>query len=199
MTCGIYKLTFSNGQFYIGKSINIEKRWLQHFDKMHKGTAAALIQQQYARHGLPKAEIIYECNEDHIDLVEESLIFRMCPPLNTTYTRDRLCSTDKALENINLSAFLSCSTLEHLSEIVKLRATNDNLCETVNTLVNIGERLREQRNEEELKADTSKRIRILEEKAVCKSLEVANANNIITQLQAQLNYERLPWWSKWLK
>lgn len=197
MTCGIYKLTFSNGQFYIGKSINIEKRWLQHFDKMHKGTAAALIQQQYARHGLPKTEIIYECSEDHIDLVEESLIFRLCPPLNTTYTRDRLRTEDKTLANVDLHPFLTQTTLEHLSEIVKLRAHNSNLCETVNTLVNIGERLHQQRSDEELKADVAKRIRMLEEKVISRALEAANSNRIVADLQAALEYERRPWWQKW--
>ena len=30
MTCGIYKLTFPSGKVYIGQSINIEGRWIEH-------------------------------------------------------------------------------------------------------------------------------------------------------------------------
>lgn len=196
MTCGIYKLTFSNGQFYIGKSINIEKRWLQHFDKMQKGTAAALVQQQYNRHGLPKAEIIYECNEDHIDIVEESVICRLQPPLNSTFTRDRLKTSNQTLNDIDLYPFLQSSTLEHLSEIVKLRSNVDNLCNTINTLVNIGETLAEKRNQEELNHDTSKRIRVLQEQVLHKALEVESAKSAAEALKRALDYEKLSWWQK---
>jgi excinuclease UvrABC nuclease subunit len=52
MTCGIYKLTFSSGLFYIGKSLNIEKRWQQHFDSMQKNKSAAAVQAQYNMLGL---------------------------------------------------------------------------------------------------------------------------------------------------
>ena len=44
MASGIYKLTFKSGNFYIGKSNNIDRRWQEHFDKFKKGTAAKNMQ-----------------------------------------------------------------------------------------------------------------------------------------------------------
>jgi hypothetical protein len=196
MTCGIYKLTFSSGLFYIGKSLNIEKRWQQHFDSMQKNKSAAAVQAQYNMLGFPKTEIIYECHEDHIDLVEESLIFRMKPPLNTTFTRDRLTTKDTTFEGLEIDEFLARSTLSHIGEILILRNNTANLCETVETLMSIGEKLREIRSKEEIESSAGKRIKFLESEIDQYEGILADVHKQVRDVQAELAYHRRPWWEK---
>jgi hypothetical protein len=124
MTSGVYKLTFSSGREYIGKSVDIESRWKQHADKFRKGTAAKLMQQEYDDYGFPDANIIYPCHEDHLDIVEETLIWRNVPLLNGTKGRDRLSVTEsnaEHLRDVNLYPLLHMSTLQHIAEIMRLR------------------------------------------------------------------------------
>lgn len=115
MTSGIYKLTFSSGKFYIGKSINIQNRWQQHFDKFRKGKAAERMQQEFNCCGFPLPEIIYECHADHIDILETLLIhqFRNGNMLNATYAEPD--PTSGAADVINQSQYwLGLGTLQHL-------------------------------------------------------------------------------------
>lgn len=70
MRSGIYSLQFSNGQFYIGKTNDFDRRWVEHFEKMRKGTAAKNMQQAYNNYGFPTTKVIFECHEDHTSLME---------------------------------------------------------------------------------------------------------------------------------
>ena len=70
MKSGIYKLIFSSGKCYIGKSMDIPSRWKQHTDRFKKGDAAGKMQQEYNRCGVPEMEVIFECHSDHIDIME---------------------------------------------------------------------------------------------------------------------------------
>src|SRR5665647_1156020 len=88
MTSGVYKLTFSSGKTYIGKSINIDNRWKQHADKFAKGKAATNMQAEYDICGYPTGSIMCECHDDHIDTVEACFINRFQPELNGTYPPD---------------------------------------------------------------------------------------------------------------
>ena len=74
MASGIYRLTFSSGKYYVGKSLDLETRWKQHFNKFATGKAARPMQLEYDRCGLPQTEVIFECHKDHIDILEELLI-----------------------------------------------------------------------------------------------------------------------------
>lgn len=115
MASGIYRLTFSSGKYYVGKSLDLETRWKQHFNKFATGKAARPMQIEYDRCGLPQTEVIFECHRDHIDILEELLIDQLKTPdmLNTTYPEvDR---TDRVAILINNSKdLLQVSTLEHL-------------------------------------------------------------------------------------
>jgi predicted GIY-YIG superfamily endonuclease len=52
MTIGIYRLIFPNtDKCYIGQSVNIERRYLQHLRDMEKGTAARKMQHAYSIYG----------------------------------------------------------------------------------------------------------------------------------------------------
>lgn len=118
MASGIYRLTFSSGKYYIGKSLDLETRWKQHFNKFATGKAARPMQLEYDRCGLPQTEVIFDCHKDHIDILEELLIEQFKGPdmLNTTYPDCDL--TDKVAILINKSReLLHYSTFEHLEMI----------------------------------------------------------------------------------
>jgi hypothetical protein len=118
MAAGIYRLTFSSNKFYIGKSLDLETRWKQHFNKFATGKAARPMQLEYDRCGLPQTEVIFDCHRDHIDILEELLIQQFKGPdmLNTTYPQCHL--TDEIATLINRSReLLHASTFEHLEMI----------------------------------------------------------------------------------
>lgn len=118
MAAGIYRLTFSSGKFYIGKSLDLETRWKQHFNKFATGKAARPMQIEYDRCGLPQTEVIFNCHQDHIDIMEEWLIdqFKSEDMLNTTYPK--LERTDEIAGLINSSRdLLEQCTWEHLALI----------------------------------------------------------------------------------
>lgn len=74
MTTGIYKLTFLDDSFYIGKSTDIAKRWDQHTKNMQKGTHTVKVQSTYNMYGPPSFDILFECHADHIDIMEAFFI-----------------------------------------------------------------------------------------------------------------------------
>lgn len=74
MSSGIYKLTFSSGMFYYGRSDDIDRRWQEHILAFQNGTAAQRMQLEYNQFGMPQFEVMYECHVDHIDLAESALI-----------------------------------------------------------------------------------------------------------------------------
>lgn len=120
MASGIYRLTFSSGKFYIGKSLDLETRWKQHFNKFATGKAARPMQVEYDRCGLPKTEVIYHCHQDHIDIMEEWLIdqFKCGDMLNTTYPK--LERTEEVAEVINNNReLLQFCTWDHLKLIAQ--------------------------------------------------------------------------------
>ena len=118
MASGIYRLTFSSGKYYVGKSLDLETRWRQHFNKFALGKAARPMQLEYDRCGLPQTEVIFGCHRDHIDILEELLIAQFKGPdmLNTTYPDCEL--TDEVATLINQShELLKQSTFEHIQQL----------------------------------------------------------------------------------
>lgn len=123
MASGIYRLTFSSGKFYIGKSLDLETRWKQHFNKFATGKAARPMQVEYDRCGLPDTEVIFYCHQDHIDIMEEWLIdeYKCGDMLNTTYPK--ITRTDEIATLINRNNdLLKLSTWEHLQLLDALKA-----------------------------------------------------------------------------
>jgi hypothetical protein len=115
MPSGIYRLTFSSGKYYVGKSLDLETRWKQHFNKFATGKAARPMQLEYDRCGLPETQVIFDCHRDHIDILEELLIDQLKGPdmLNSTYPE--VNRTDEVAILINNSRdLLQLSTFEHL-------------------------------------------------------------------------------------
>lgn len=115
MASGIYRLTFSSGKYYIGKSLDLETRWKQHFNKFATGKAARPMQLEFDKCGLPKTEPVFLCHRDHIDILEEWIIDQEKGPdmLNTTYPEvKRTAEIAQLIENSR--ELLKQSTWDHL-------------------------------------------------------------------------------------
>lgn len=75
MTIGIYKLIFKGtDKIYIGQSLNIETRYVQHLNLMKLGKSSKALNTAYIEYGIPTYEILIECNEDELDSLEDSAI-----------------------------------------------------------------------------------------------------------------------------
>ena len=134
MTSGIYSLTFADGIQYVGKSINIEKRWVEHGKSMQLGKASIKMMAAYKEYGLPDGQVLFEIHPDHLDIVECYLINKYRPVLNTTVSNS-ICENefDEIMSDPNL---LKWSTLDHIREILasitrieKLESEVENLLE----------------------------------------------------------------------
>jgi hypothetical protein len=128
MASGIYKLTFASGKFYVGKSIDLESRWLQHANKFTLGTAAKSMQAEYNRCGMPDASVILYCHRDHIDLMEEWFIDQLydADMLNTSKPKVERTPEIAALITHNLE-LLTSGTWQHLQLINELQEKSSTL------------------------------------------------------------------------
>lgn len=205
MKTGIYKITFPSGNFYIGKSIDIDKRWKQHSDAFVKGKHTKNMQAEYDLYGDYTAEVLFECHEDHIDIIEESYIANLCPPLNGTKGRDRLASAADHLE-IFLSYF-NMSTLEHIVGLHNSKNTINNLKEkiaekehNISWLDEFIEKLKIQRSIEEIEYDVGCRIRVLQDawnNSLDRNFKLdAHVAALEVQLKELIAYKKLPWYKK---
>lgn len=186
MTSGVYQLTFSSGARYIGKSIDIETRWQQHWDKMSKGKAAQLVQAEFNRSGAPDPHIVFRCHPDHIDLVEACCIARFQPELNTSRPLDPFAGLADISHILEL---LGDSTLNHVNQIHNLSdkyLKSETKVKTLETRVNT---LMKKRTDQELALDVSNRISELN------SL-LEQARKDYAQATMQLKYYKLPWWER---
>lgn len=195
MISGIYQLTFPDGSRYIGKSINIEERWKQHTEKLKNGKAAKNMQVAWDRWQEFEAEVLFECHPDHIDIMEETLIARCNPELNTTRPMDRLPGISGE-EFDNTIKLFKYSTLNHIKT---LREQEEHLLVAQRNIEHLEEEVEElgtQRNEEEILADVNNRIGRLEidcEHLNNKNKELIESNK---KLKQQLEYANRPWWKK---
>jgi len=90
MDSGIYQLTYQTGETYVGKSIHLQTRWRQHFDKLSKGKAAKNMQDAYeaSDHHYPQTEVLLYCHPDMLDYYEGYFINHLKPPLNTSIPQE---------------------------------------------------------------------------------------------------------------
>lgn len=84
MTSGIYQLTFANGDTYIGKSVDVERRWDQHWKDLENGKhAKPMMQAFYASSMKVDAKLLLEVHPDLLDEYEGLYINEWRPTLNT--------------------------------------------------------------------------------------------------------------------
>ena len=153
MKSGIYKLIFTSGKCYIGKSADIDARWRQHTDRFNKGDTAGKLQQEYNRCGMPQLEVIFECHVDHVDIMETYCVH--------AHDRGLLLNTSipEALEQEDYNKLLmepellKYSTADHVALIASLnkeaheyRADINKMKTTANPLESEIERLKDEVN-----------------------------------------------------
>ena len=190
MTSGIYKLTFRNGDTYIGKSNNIERRWSEHWDKMKRGKAAANMQAAFRRSGEPMGEIMCKCHEDHISLMETYYIRQLRPNLNAAATVAYDNWTEDMLRrNLHL---LGNSTCELISMLAKTQKAMNDFEKCAKDALEYTEILEKKRKDENIAAAGKKLVEEL----------IREKNFLDTENQAltkRIQYLELPWWKRWFR
>ncbi len=129
MTSGIYKLTFDDGTFYIGKSIDVEKRWEQHYNDLKRGKHSKKMQEAYRVNGtMPIAKLLMEAHPDHIDILETIFVQSSLGPLslNTAGTVHVEADDLDLFDNCNPKVW-QISTFEHIRVINYLHDEVDKL------------------------------------------------------------------------
>jgi group I intron endonuclease len=181
MKSGIYCLTFKDGSMYIGKSIDIERRWKEHTDAMSTDRAANKIQAAFNNYGYPSAEILLECHSDHIDLMETYFICKLQPSLNT------VGGVTINNEDLNVlrrrTDLLQLSTAEHILHIEKQETRINGYEKLVNSLINELKQATLDHSMNKLVEALTKQVKDLEE-------EIGSAE------QELIDYKNLPWYKK---
>lgn len=130
MTSGVYLMEFENGKAnYIGKSVDMERRWKEHEKSLVKGNAAYAVQDAFAKYGLPKFSILLECHADHIDLMESIYITQNWDKqlLNTSIPIQVPIDDMALLITASQAKLLGSSTAEHIRLILRMQERVDGL------------------------------------------------------------------------
>lgn len=88
MTSGIYSITHTgSGKFYIGSSVNVERRWLDHKKLLRAGKHHSIhLQRAWSKHGEASFafEILIACALDELQGIEQIAINEFSPVFNMT-------------------------------------------------------------------------------------------------------------------
>lgn len=185
MKSGIYLLKFENGDTYVGKSVDIENRWEQHYNTLMRGNAAEKMQNAFIRYGTPIAKILQYCHTDHIGILESYYVRKLQPTLNSAKTApiDELTyqTIDAAGEKL-----LSYSTAELIHTISKYDTEFENLEDEIIELKKEIDRLKVKRTKEELKTELGMRLKDTKDRL----------NYYEVLAKKCVNYIKLPWYKK---
>lgn len=188
MTSGIYQLTFPSGKRYIGKSIDMDNRWKQHYDKLSKGTAAKNMQYEFNTYGNFSTSVLFECHPDHLDLVEPLLIARCNPELNTTRPEDPFRNMN--MDDINeVAEWFKVSTLSHIFQIQDLSNKYITVSQDNKEKSREINRLSRNRSEKEMNTDLGRQLKAANTKVDDQSITIA-------VMKAKIEYLEQPWWKK---
>lgn len=96
-TCGIYAITTPNGSMYIGSSICIERRWVEHRGLMRRGTHfCRALHNAYKKHGDRLAfSILCECAREDLPRKEQEYIDLLKPVLNTVLSAHNVWASEE--------------------------------------------------------------------------------------------------------
>jgi hypothetical protein len=74
--CGIYKITFPNGHYYYGQSINMKTRKSRHLFELTKGIHSnSRLQNCYNKYKDFTFDIIQECSKEELNSIETKYLF----------------------------------------------------------------------------------------------------------------------------
>ncbi len=125
MISGIYNLTFFDDTYwYIGKAVDIDKRWEQHRNDFIKGKHTKKMQWAYDTYGMPQFRVHVEAHPDHLDILESIIIWdnwsdTFC--LNGVRPAPVSPEDVETLSSLLDSPLIKDSTGQHLRSILKLR------------------------------------------------------------------------------
>ena len=134
MITGIYKLTFPSGMYYIGKSVDVDVRWKQHHDAFVKGKHSQRMQAEFNRHKDYTQEVLLECHQDHIDIMEAYYINygNKTMMLNTIYPP--ALATEQYAPLLANPELLKYSTSQHVKALAEQTTMINNLTNQINIL-----------------------------------------------------------------
>lgn len=135
MIAGIYKLTFPSGMYYIGKSVDIHNRWKQHHDTLVKGKHSQRMQAEFNRHKDYTQEVLLECHQDHIDIMEAYYINygNRIMMLNTIYPPAK--PVDQYQPLLANPELLKYSTSQHVKALAEQTTMINNLQDQISKLI----------------------------------------------------------------
>jgi hypothetical protein len=203
MISGIYKLTFSSGKIYIGKSENVELRWQQHQASFQKGTHSKKMQCEYNQHGTPDYEVLLYVHPDHIDIYESIYIQINWGPRCLNGNRPKPISSEDAQKyldyynrlTINDTCAMLHSSLMHLQAMEqyckKLDETNCELLLSQSDVLEL--ELRGIKTPEGWQT-VNDRLKAKNKKLALENIRVCGKNN---SMHAELSrLQKLSWWDR---
>lgn len=105
MDCGIYCLTFPNGQFYIGSSCVIKKRTRIHEFDLERGRHPNdRMQKTYNKYQAMECKVLLVCTKGELRFYEQLLIDGLKPQLNLSKNAYRPEMTPEVRAKISASA-----------------------------------------------------------------------------------------------
>ena len=134
MISGIYRLTFSDGSFYIGKSNDIESRWKQHSKNLLEGKHTKKMQEAYNKCGDPTFEIMVQCHPHHTDILEAYHIATWWGPGILNTTKPNISLEDISIISKIRDKYWEYGTFEHIELIDYLMRSEENLKDRIEEL-----------------------------------------------------------------
>ncbi len=194
MISGLYKLIFKNGDEYIGKSNNIEKRWEEHKSSFYRNKASEKMMNAFHTHGMPEFHVLIEAHKDHIDILEAYYISCERPSLNSVIAK--CIHEDDFNLLMNNQDLLKLSTVEHIGTIVDSKDTMKECADLIAIQRDQIEELRKSRSQEEIEASC---YSILQEEVDMLYAEAKTNEKVISSLLTKVEYMELPWWKRLFK
>lgn len=188
MKCGLYKLVFAPGVEYIGKSVDIEKRLEEHRINMLRNKASERMMAAFHKYGMPTAQILLECHEDHISMLEAYFINKYAPSLNTVYPKTM--SDEQFQVLVRNPELLNLSTVELMDMIERFASQAIEYDNTIADLETTIEDLEMDRTAEEINSAVYARLQ-REKDNIIEYYE-----NRLAGYKAELEAKK-PWWKFW--
>lgn len=99
MTCGIYLISFrKTRKVYIGQSMDIRTRYLQHLRSFRNGTASDKLLKAYQQYKRSSVILLEECKESELNTLEQYYIDKYSSidhGLNTNTVRKTVLPNDR--------------------------------------------------------------------------------------------------------
>lgn len=71
---GVYRIWLSDSHYYIGRSINLYGRWVEHLSCLLQGSHQSRMQKTYKKYQVFKPEVLFICTEEEQILKEQEML-----------------------------------------------------------------------------------------------------------------------------